>query len=153
MNKLLHHLRLLWSPVFPALVFSLFISLINVINYLLSSRFLMLVIAFIYLVAPKRAVFLVWYTLLTCLHISSGPLRWEQAFNSHLADLSLASNWSQSSKIFCCRSLYFRHWILLSFLSDTSQIWSNVSLASLWRRWISRYIGSCLRLDACQFKP
>ena len=90
---------------------------------------------------------LVWYTLLTCLHISSGPLRWEQAFNSRLADLSFASNWSQSSKIFCCRSLYFRRWILLSFLSDTSRIWSDVSLASLWRRWISSYMGSCPRPD------
>ena len=46
--------------------------------------------------------------------------------------------WSQSLKIFCCRSLYFRHGILLSFLSDTSRIWSDVSLASLWRRWITQ---------------
>ena len=41
---------------------------------------------------------LVWYALLT-VYISTGPLRYEQAFNRRLTDLSPASYWSHSSKI------------------------------------------------------
>ena len=45
---------------------------------------------------------LVWYALLN-VYISTGPLRYEQAFNRifnrRLADLSPASYWSHSSKI------------------------------------------------------
>lgn len=65
-----------------------------------------------------------------------GPFRKEQAFSSCLADLSLLSYCSQRSKIFACRSLYLRRWILRSFFSDTKRIWIAVS----WASWCSSLI-------------
>ena len=74
---------------------------------------LLLVIAFIYLVAPKGAVCFVY--LFINLYFSVGPLRWEQVVSKLFADLSLASNSFHRLKIFACRSRYLRRCILFSF--------------------------------------
>ena len=52
-----------------------------------------------------------------------------------------------------CRSRYLHLWILLSFLSETRQICSGVSLASLCSNWIRRYKGSCPRPEARRLRP
>ena len=82
------------------------------------------------------------------IYFSVGPLRWEQAFSKRFADLSLASNSSHRLKIFASSLRYLRCCILFSFFSDTKRIWMAVSIASLWRSLIRRYIGSWPRPEA-----
>ena len=52
-ERVLRHLEFLWNPIFPAFAFSLFVFLIIYFKWV---SVLLLVIAFINLVAPKGAV-------------------------------------------------------------------------------------------------
>ena len=75
------HIESLWNPV------------LNVFYKLV----LLLVIAFIYLVAPKGAVCR-FVCLFINIYFSVGPLRWKQSLSKLFADLSLASNSSHRLK-------------------------------------------------------
>ena len=77
------------------------------------------------------------------IYFNFGPLRWEYAFSKLSADYSFASYWSQSSHSFASRLWYLGRCILLNFLSETRWIWKAVSVASLCRNFISKYVGSC----------
>ena len=73
--------------------------------------------------------------------------------NFWLIVLSLHTGPKVRTCSFACSSRYLRRCILFNFFSETRRIWRAVSVASLCRNFINKYIGSCPRPEARRLRP